>query len=413
MHFTISPFGSAGDVHPFLGLAMKLRERKHDVSFVTTGYFEDTVRRHGLEYIELGTKEEFLAAVDNPDLWSQSRSFAHIFDGIAFVFRRHYELLASQHQRQKTVAISSCLGFGARIAQEKLQIPLISVHLQPAVIHSKIQPPMLAGISLPRWFTNAALKLGERFVLDRTAFPDLNRFRAELGLEPARGLMSWWHSPQKNICLFPEWFASKQADWPPHTELTDFPLWDDREDQPLPEQVRTFLDAGDPPIVFTPGSANIFGRDFFQAATDACMKLGRRGMLLSRFSDHIPGNLPATVRYFDYVPFTPLLPRTVAVVHHGGVGTTAQALAAGVPQLIMALAHDQFDNGARVTRMGVGSWLYPQQFRAGRVAKRLTRLLESSSVDAACKQVAGKLTPRNGLDLAADAVEEFAAHRVR
>ena len=89
MHFTISPFGSVGDVHPFLGLALKLRDRGHDVLFVTTGYFEEAVRRHGLEYIELGTKEEFLEAIDNPDLWSQSKSFAHVFNSVASVYRRH------------------------------------------------------------------------------------------------------------------------------------------------------------------------------------------------------------------------------------------------------------------------------------------------------------------------------------
>jgi rhamnosyltransferase subunit B len=407
MHFTISPFGSAGDVHPFLGLALKLRERGHDVLFLTTGYFEEAVRRHGLEYLELGTKEEFLEAINNPELWSQSKSFAHVFNGVASVFRRHYDVLAEQHQRRKTVAISSCLGFGARIAQESLRIPLISIHLQPAVIHSKLQPPMLAGIALPRWFTNAALMLGERFVLDRVAFPELNRFRTELGLQPVRGLMSWWHSTDKNICLFPHWFAPKQLDWPNHTELADFPLWDVQTDEALPSDVQSFLEAGTPPIVFTPGSANIFGTKFFQAAADACLKLGRRGMLLSRFPAHIPTGLPSSVRHFAYVPFARLLPHTAAVVHHGGVGTTAQALAAGVPQLIMAMAHDQFDNGARIKRLGVGDWLYPRQFRAGPVAKRLNCLLESTHLRSSCQKIAEKLVLRNGLELAANSIEEF------
>ena len=73
----------------------------------------------------------------------------------------------------------------------------------------------------------------------------------------------------------------------------------------------------------------------------------------------------------------------------------------------MALAHDQFDNGARISRMGVGGWVYPQQFRSGLVARRLSRLLESTSVRASCQQVAEKLVLRNGLELAADAIEQF------
>ena len=408
MHFTVSPLGSAGDVHPFLGLALKLRDRGHDITFVTSGFFAETVRRHRLDFVELGTKQEFLEAVANPDLWSQSRSFTHVFNTVATVFRRHYEVIADQHTQHPTVSISSCLGFGARIAQERLQIPLVSVHLQPAVIHSKLQPPMLAGISLPRWFTNAALGLGERFVLDRAACPELNRFRGELGLAPMHGLLSWWHSPQKNVCLFPDWFAPKQEDWPPHTDVTDFPLWDDRADESLAPEVQAFLEAGSPPIVFTPGSANIFGAKFFRAATGACLKLGRRGILLTRFAEQIPEGLPDTVRHFEYVPLTPLLRYTAALVHHGGVGTTAQGLAAANPQLIMALAHDQFDNGARVLRMGVGSWMYPQQFYTKQVARRLSRLLEAPEVHASCQQIAAKLVARNGLDLAAGAIERFA-----
>lgn len=407
MHFTVSPFGSAGDVFPFLGLALELSSRGHDVSFVTTGYFEESVRRHGLQYVELGTKEEFLEAVNDPDLWSQSRSFPLVFERIASVFRQHYELLAEQHARHPTIAISSCLGFGARLAQEKLGIPLVSVHLQPAVIHSQLDPPMLAGYALPRWFANAALRMGERFVLDRVAFPEINQFRAEIGLEPQRGLLSWWHSPQQNICLFPEWFAAQQTDWPPHSHLADFPLWDDQADQPLPASVAQFLDAGEAPIVFTPGSANRFGRKFFRAAVEACQRIKKRGILLTPFSDQVPSPLPDEVRHFDYVPLTPLLTRCAMLVHHGGVGTTAQGLAAGVPQLIMALAHDQFDNGARVRRLGVGSWMYPQQFFGSWVARRMHSLLTSDKVQRACELSAKRLSARNGISYAADHVERF------
>jgi UDP:flavonoid glycosyltransferase YjiC (YdhE family) len=251
--------------------------------------------------------------------------------------------------------------------------------------------------------------VGVRLLVDRVALPELNRFRTALGLDPIRSVADWWSSPEKNVCLFPDWYAPKQPDWPPNTDLADFPLWDDRADEPLSADVQSFLDAGADPVVFTPGSANMYGNKFFQTAVEACVNAGRRGILLSRFSHHVPARLPPGIRHYSYVPLGKLLPRTAAIVHHGGIGTTAQALAAGVPQLIVAHAHDQFDNGARVTRLGVGSAIGRHQFRVAAVARRIGDLLQSPTIRASCQRVAGKLWARNGLDLAADRIEDFAA----
>lgn len=409
-HFTISPFGSAGDVYPLLGLALRLRDRGHDVSFAANGYFAETVGRHGLDFIELGSAEEYAKLLNSPDLWNQLRSFGHMFNSTSgLYFRQHYELLDRLNRQRRTIAISNG-AFGARIAQERLGIPLVSVHVQPALLRSRISPPQMTGNKpLPRWIANAVGTLGVRLVVDRVALPELNRFRTALGLKPIRSVVDWWSSPERNVCLFPDWFAPKQPDWPPNTDLTDFPLWDDQADEPLPPDVQSFLDAGARPVVFTPGSANVYGAGFFRTAVEACLAAGRRGILLSRFPHHVPANLPPGIRRYAYVPLGKLLPRTAAIVHHGGIGTTAQALAAGVPQLIVALAHDQFDNASRVARLGVGGAIGRHQFRARSVARRIGALLESADVRASCERVAGRFAARNGLDVAADRIEDFAA----
>jgi UDP:flavonoid glycosyltransferase YjiC (YdhE family) len=93
---------------------------------------------------------------------------------------------------------------------------------------------------------------------------------------------------------------------------------------------------------------------------DACRRLGRRGLLLSRYRDQLPADLPPGVRHFDYVPLSRVLPRAAALVSHGGIGTLSQALAAGIPQLIMPLGFDQFDNAARLGRLGVAATLTPR-----------------------------------------------------
>jgi UDP:flavonoid glycosyltransferase YjiC (YdhE family) len=116
------------------------------------------------------------------------------------------------------------------------------------------------------------------------------------------------------------------------------------------------------------------GRDFFHAALGACLAIKRRALFVTRYPDQLPAELPPTIRHFGYLPFSDVLPRCAAIVHHGGIGTTSQAFAAGIPQLIMPLAHDQPDNAQRVRKLGVGTFLWPDAFTAGNIARELERL---------------------------------------
>ena len=107
-----------------------------------------------------------------------------------------------------------------------------------------------------------------------------------------------------------------------------------------------------------------------------------------------------------YAPFSQLLPHAAVLVHHGGIGTTSQALAAGVAQLVMPMAHDQFDNAQRVRQLRVGDWLPRRRFTAARVAARLQHLLTDSGVAQATRAVASQLKQApDGCAAAADAIE--------
>ncbi len=108
---------------------------------------------------------------------------------------------------------------------------------------------------------------------------------------------------------------------------------------------------------------------------------------MTRYPEQLPSALPPEIRHVAYVPFSQVLPRCKALVHHGGIGTVAQGLAAGVPQLVMAMSHDQPDNGYRLTRLGVGAYVYPKAFTAGRVADALARLTSSPEVASGVSRV--------------------------
>jgi rhamnosyltransferase subunit B len=194
--------------------------------------------------------------------------------------------------------------------------------------------------------------------------------------------------------------------------LTGFPLFDERGLTEPPADVLDFLDRDDPPVVFTAGSAMRQGHAFFAEAAKTCQLLGRRGLLVTRYPEQLSNLLPEGVRHCEYIPFSQLLPRAAALVHHGGIGTTAQALAAGIPQLIMPMSHDQPDNAARVERLGVGRSLRPKAFRAAAVGARLDSLLNSREVAARCQSVADKFKTSDPIGETCCAIEEMIGPRL-
>ena len=175
--------------------------------------------------------------------------------------------------------------------------------------------------------------------------------------------------------------------------------------------MRAFLAAGTPPIAFSPGSANREAQHFFAAAVDACPRLKRRGILLTKYDHQLPAQMPDTVRHFGFVPLSKLLPHTAALVHHGGIGSCAQGLAAGVPQLVRPMSYDQFDNSRRLVRLGVAQEISVRRFRGPAVATALASLLDSPTVTATCRELAAYCDGPASLSAACDELERLASSR--
>ncbi|MBL8825655.1 MAG: glycosyltransferase, partial [Planctomycetaceae bacterium] len=407
-HIMLCTVGSAGDVHPFVGLGRVLRRLGYRVTIVTAGYFEQLVTKAGCEFVNPLPSLEHSEVVQNRDIWHSLRGPRTVMNvAVRPLVEPMYRAIEAHHTPGETLIVGSSLAFGARLAQDKLGIPAVTVHLSPSLFRSDFEGPRLPGMCVhrgPAWFRHLQWYLADQLVIDRMVCPWLNVFRAELGLPPVSGVYrDWWHSPLKVLAMFPQWFAAKQPDWPEQTELTGFPLYsEDDVHEPAPELVE-FVESGSRPLVFTPGSANVFGHEFFQAAVEACQKLGRRGVLLTRFPEQLPRALPDNVRHFGFVPFRWLLPRADLLVHHGGIGSLSQALAAGVPQVIMPLGFDQFDNIARVEELGVGTGLPPKRFRGERLAQVIRSLLDDRSVAARCRVVKALSEESDGLENAARA----------
>ncbi len=410
MRVLIYTIGSAGDVHPFVRLGMALRGRGHEVFLITSGHFEELVGKAGLGFRELGSKERFQEVQDDPNLWHPVKALPTV---VKHAVNPSYQLILDYARELNvpgdTVMCCSSLAFGGRNPRDLLGIPMVSVHLAPSLFPSSWRQPVLHGMPFgqgaPRFLKSLQWKVAAK-VLDAMVCPELNRFRKELGLAPLRNMIfEGWHSPDRVIALFPEWFAAPQPDWPKQVRMTGFPLFDEKGMRELPEGLEEFLSAGEAPVVFTPGSAMKHGHAFFEEGVKALRLMGRRGILLTPFVETIPAKLPPEIRHFSYVPFSEVLPRAAALVYHGGIGTCAQTLRAGIPHLIQPMAHDQLDTLSRVRDLGVGDGIDPKRFKARRIAEVLGKLLEDERVRERAKEVAGLFDGWDWMEEACEVVE--------
>lgn len=416
MHFLLTAIGSYGDVLPTVGLGAELARRHHRVTLLTNPYFAEVVQAAGLELASYGTAEEYTNLTNHPSLWHPTRSMPLVFSRAVFgKLPMLYELVRGNYQPGETVIVAHMLDVASRVLRELEGAPFVSALLAPSSLWSDYRAPRLmnawTGPHVPRWFNRLQMKIGNWLVLSRMLTRPLNQFRGSMGLPPVRTAMpDWWQQADLSVALFPDWFGPVQPDWPRPLVTTNFPLWDTSSDAAkLPAEVEDFLAAGSPPVVFTPGSANRQAQKFFAAAIGACERLPCRGLLVTKYAEQLPAMLPERVLRVPFVPLSALLPRVAAVVHHGGIGTCAQSLAAGVPQLVQPLAFDQLDNGMRLVELGVARVVRPAQFTADRVAHVLGELCSSHAIN----QTAGDLADdtKSGLPAAADAIERFAAER--
>jgi rhamnosyltransferase subunit B len=400
--FLLTPVGSSGDVHPFIGIGRTLLARGHDVKILTAEPFRATCERAGLRFVQLHSQAEFDEITKHPELWHGRKGLTLILRKIASALRDHYELISSMYEPGRTVLVAHALAFAARVFEDARHAPAATIHLAPSIFRSDFQQPVsISGVDpsgWPRWVKRSALWLVDRVLLDPQIVPGLNALRRDVGVpRVSRVFKEWLHSPQRVIGLFPDWFAPIQPDWPPQLRLTGFALYDESDVHPLDPDFESFLNAGSPPILFTPGTANRAAAPFFAAALEATRRLKRRALFLTRYPEQLPKSLSDQERVEAYVPFSRVFSRCAAIVHHGGIGTSAQALAAGAPQLTMPLAFDQPDNATRLSRLGVARWVRPKEFRGAQVASQLAALIDNEKVAADCRRWADEIRRRDAL----------------
>jgi len=411
-HIVLVTIGSAGDLFPFLRIALALREAGHRISFLGPVQHEPFVREAGLPFHGLPADP---AVLDHPDLWHPTRGFGVVWEATRPAMAAVPAFMAALPPDEKCTMLVHPLALPeadlCRAARPGLRIA--AVFLAPSNLPTVHDPLMLGPWRVPRWVPIGVRRrlwraAAKRFI-DPVALPDVNAARASAGLAPVNTLIdSITAIADLSIALFPDWFAPTQPDWPRPLVRSGFPLFDPQPDAALSGELQHFLGQGGRPLVFTPGTGNRQARAYFAHAIEATRLLGERAVFLTPHRDQLPAELPHHVLWQDYVPLRALLPQIALLVHHGGIGTTAEALHAGTPQLVVPLAHDQFDNGARVEALGVGLSLPATRLNTRRLVAGLEALLDDDGLRGRCRAVAANFSHDAGIGDVLDALEALA-----
>lgn len=410
--------GSLGDLHPFIALGKALQARGFRAEIASSEEYRAKVEAEGLGFHAVGPSLARLAGDLGMSLAEITRAVAR---SDRFLFERIMLPNLETGARELIAAADGCVAIagstfaaGAAMAAERLHVPFVPVALQPTVVMSAFDPPFLPGAPWlaragggPRlWLNRATLALG-RATTAHWKRP-INAVRRSLGLDPTdlNPVFDGVRAGQLSLGLFSPLLSPRQPDAPPHFDVAGHAAYDSDAGGPstLPPALIAFLEEGPAPIVFTLGSAavNIPG-DFYVQSLAAARRLGRRGVLLVGPEGDLSVADGPDVAAAAYAPFSLLFPRCAAIVHQGGVGTTQQALRAGRPQLIVPHLGDQYDNGARVVRLGCGATLARTHYRPERIVPALEALLGEPTTGRAAS-LGERVRAENGAARGADLI---------
>ncbi|HKR61624.1 MAG TPA: glycosyltransferase [Pyrinomonadaceae bacterium] len=411
----LTTFGSFGDIHPYMAIALELQQRGHHPVIATSELYREKTLAAGFEFVPVSPHipppqeqdQELMEKVMHPRRGSGFLLHEMLFPFLRDAYRDLLEVV-----KGADLLVTHPISFAGPLVAQKTGLPWVSTVLAPASLFSAYDPPRP-----PFWQWMRHVKIfGPRFMtlflkqakkVYRNEAYEL--FRAELGL-PNRGnpLFEGGHSPYLVLALFSKLFAQPQPDWPPQARATGFAFYDGRHESEMPPELLRFPDSGPPPIIFTLGTSAVWvARDFFRESIKAAQLLKRRAVLIiGDERNRITESLPPEIIAVDYAPFEQLLERGCVMVHHGGVGTTSQGLRAGVPTLIVPFAFDQPDNAEHVERLGTSRTLPRSKYKHDKVAQELDKLLNNPQYASKARMVSEQIRKENGAARACDAIQE-------
>ena len=414
----LATIGSLGDLHPFIAIGLALKARGFAVVLAVPADHVAKVETAGLTGVAIvGGFDTLAEALGLPPEQAARRIMAdqtYLMDRILMPWLADSTTALDEAMDGAVALVASLFVFAAPIVAELRGVPLVNVLLQPMATFSAYSPPSTPDFRMMahaptgpvgRAWNRAVYRVMRGVLRHRHARP-VNAVRAAHGLPPSAQalLLETPAATALTLCCYSPLIAPSQPDSPATIHVTGFAMFDSDTGAPemLDPALDAFLAAGPAPLVFTLGSFATFAPgDFYATAAETAKALGLRAVLLTGKDECAVST--EQVHVCRYAPHSLLFRRACAIIHHGGAGSTGQALRAGKPQLVVPHMGDQHDNGRRIQRMGVGRTLSSRQFTTARARAAIAAILTPSKESKAA-QIGAQVSQENGADAAAEQI---------
>jgi rhamnosyltransferase subunit B len=390
--------GTRGDILPFVALGSELRRRGYNVTLMSNENWQPLVKGNGIAFHPIAPQDP-----------SQSGRDDYLFfkNNTLPSFKRSFDIVKAKvvEAGRDLILIYRSNMLGMECAAEVFGLKHVKVAIQPSAIRSFERPPWpLTPLAtghfqsiFKRLIIPALYKLAE---ITRRYRRHTNRFRRLVGVTASRATHPTTGSENATIVFAPAWYAMPQIDWPKNCHCVGFPFHDGND---IDADVAAFIDKHGPPIVFTPGTGVADTEAFFDKAEAIARYLNMPAIFLSKGAQ--PRQYSASILVCSYADMAWLLKQTKIIIHHGGIGTTAQALRAGVPQIILPDRFDQPDNAQRIARLGLGGAVMKDVYSPEKWVETIQQVLDSTVIRQRLKNVSADIQRNSAIITAADLVQ--------
>jgi UDP:flavonoid glycosyltransferase YjiC (YdhE family) len=378
--------GSGGDVFPFIRCGQELTRRGHQVTLMTHCVYEARAKNISLDFVALDSPQEYEKFLGDQELLNSPR-------GIPEFLRRHslstasseYQLVSQTCKDKSSIIVTRDLfDLVPRLVAEQHRLPLRWIFGNPSQVATR---------SLREWLFSQFLR------------SEIDKIRLTLGLRPASSENCDFSYPTIGVALWPEWFAESNADSAIRIVPVGFLRDEDTAEEDFPPAIKRILNGGERPVLITAGTGSYIGSEFYEVTAKACELLNFAGIAVMQHSTQQPMDCNHCVSWVGILPFPKLMKHISAVIHHGGLGTLACAMVAGVPQLVLPKGADRPDNAARLQKLGVAEFLPPPNWRPELIAEALMRLVSSPVVAEKCR-TAERMSGKDGAEAACQVIEQ-------
>jgi UDP:flavonoid glycosyltransferase YjiC (YdhE family) len=414
MKITIATVGTRGDVQPYVALGSGLQEAGNQVQIATDPLFKDFIEKAGLGFAPVAADPRKAMQEDIRQIGSNpARLLRWIEDQFTPLARQYFIDMRVACQDTEAILVSA-LAFAAMHVAQSLGIPSLATYLYP--ITPTLAFPSMVAANSPGWLSSIGWFNWLSFRLYNLAFfrimlPVVNQLREEeLGLPP----VPWSYYTKIDISEVPIIYGyskhviPKPADWGDHLHVTGYWFLDDPNWNP-PIELTRFLESGPKPIYIGFGSmVDEEARKTTEIVLEALEMANRRAILHGGWSDLGAAHLPDEVFKVGDVPHEWLFPRMAGIIHHGGAGTTAAALRAGVPSVIVSYFADQPFWAQQVHQLGCSPKpISRKNLSATNLAKAIQEATRNESIINNSSSLGDKIRTENGIKIAVERIEGY------